>query len=184
MNDQIEQIAQRLKGLRDALDASVEDFAKTAGISKEEYESYESGKKDISISLLQSICRQYGVEMTAILFGDEPHVESYYLTRAGQGIAMERTKAYQYNSLGAGFKNRKADPFIVTVEAKPDDTPIHLNSHAGQEFNMVLEGTLQLTINGKELILHEGDSIYFNSGLEHGMKALNGKTVKFLAVIL
>jgi quercetin dioxygenase-like cupin family protein len=40
-----------------------------------------------------------------------------------------------------------------------------------------------LVINGKNLILEEGDSIWFDSGLPHGMKALGGKEVKFLAVV-
>ena len=29
---------------------------------------------------------------------------------------------------------------------------------------------MMININGKELILNEGDSIYFNSKLSHGMK--------------
>jgi len=41
-----------------------------------------------------------------------------------------------------------------------------------------------LNINGKNLILNEGDSIYFDSSLPHGMKALHDKPVKFLAVVL
>jgi quercetin dioxygenase-like cupin family protein len=41
-----------------------------------------------------------------------------------------------------------------------------------------------LKINDKELILNEGDSIYFDSSLPHGMKALHNKPVKFLAVVL
>ena len=93
-------------------------------------------------------------------------------------------KAYKYQSLAAGFINRTADPFIVTVEPKPDSEPIHYNSHTGQEFNLVLEGRMMVSIDGKDLILNEGDSLYFNSKLPHGMKALDGKTVKFLAVIM
>ena len=77
--------------------------------------------------------------------------------------------------------NRNADPFIVTVEPKPDNEPIHYNSHSGQEFNLVLEGRMMLSIDGKDLILNEGDSLYFNSKLPHGMKALDGKKVRFLA---
>jgi quercetin dioxygenase-like cupin family protein len=41
-----------------------------------------------------------------------------------------------------------------------------------------------IRINGKDIILEEGDSIYFNSELPHGMKAIDGKEVKFLAIIL
>ena len=42
----------------------------------------------------------------------------------------------------------------------------------------------KLIVDGKEIILNQGDSIYFNSKLPHGMKALDGKTVRFLAVIM
>lgn len=41
-----------------------------------------------------------------------------------------------------------------------------------------------LNINGKELILNTGDSLYFNSALPHGMLALDGRPVKFLAIIM
>ena len=75
-------------------------------------------------------------------------------------------------------------PQMVTVHPKPDDTPIYLNSHPGQEYNLVVQGRLLLQINNKELILEEGDSIYFDSQLPHGMKALDGEKVCFLAVIM
>ena len=47
-----------------------------------------------------------------------------------------------------------------------------------------IEGRMLLNINGKELILNPGDSLYFDSSIPHGMLALDDKTVKFLAVIL
>jgi len=184
MNDQIQEIAQRLRGLRDAMDISAAELAEACHISEAEYLSYESGNEDISVSALQNIAKHCNVELTELLFGESPNMTSYFLTRAGLGTAMERSKAYKYQSLAAGFVKRKADPFIVTVEPKPEGTPMHLNTHDGQEFNYILEGSLLLSIHGKELTLNEGDSIYFDSSKEHGMKALNGKSVKFLAVIL
>jgi transcriptional regulator with XRE-family HTH domain len=184
MNEQIQEIAQRLRGLREVLDIPVDDIAEVCRITKEEYLGYESGEKDIPVSALQNISKHFNVELTALLFGAEPNMTAFFLTRAGQGTAMERSSAYKYQSLAAGFSRRKADPFIVTVEPKPEDTPIHLNSHEGQEFNYVLEGSLLLSVDGHELILNEGDSLYFDSTRSHGMKALNGKAVKFLAIIL
>ena len=184
MNDQIKQIAERLKGLRDVLEITPEDIARDCQLPIEEYLSAESGHHDISVSMLQKIARQYGIALDALMFGEEPKMNSYFLTRSGRGISIERTKAYKYQSLAAGFINRTADPFIVTVEPKPEDEPIQFNTHHGQEFNLVLEGRMMLNINGKELILNEGDSLYFNSKLPHGMKALDAKTVRFLAVIM
>ena len=184
MNEQIKQIAERLAGLRDALEIAPEEMAKVCHLTPEQYLLLESGTVDISVSLLHQISQAYGVELTTLMFGDEPKMSSYFVTRKGKGIAVERTKAYKYQSLAAGFAGRKADPFMVTVHPTPENTPIYLNSHFGQEYNLILSGRMLLQINNKELILEEGDSIYFNSELPHGMKALDGEKVSFLAIIL
>ncbi len=184
MNEQIRQIAERLAGLRDALEITPEEMAKVCKLTPEEYLKIESGTTDISVSILHQISQTYGVELTTLMFGDEPKMSSYFITRKGKGVAVERTKAYKYQSLAAGFAGRKADPFMVTVHPSPDDKPIYLNSHPGQEYNLVISGRMLLKINKKELILEEGDSIYFNSEQLHGMKALDNKEVCFLAIIL
>jgi quercetin dioxygenase-like cupin family protein len=98
-------------------------------------------------------------------------------------VSVERRKEYKYQNLAYNFVHKKAEPFLVTVEPDSDNSPIHFNSHPGQEFNYVLEGTLKIVINGHELILNEGDSLFFDSGANHGMKALNEKPAKFLAII-
>jgi len=184
MNEQIREIAKRLYGLRDALGITPAELAQVCNISEKDYLNYESGHSDIPIGVLQAVSRHCNVELTALLFGEEPTVSGFFLTRAGLGTAMERSKAYRYQSLAAGFSRRKADPFIVTVEPKPENSPMHLNTHEGQEFNYVIDGTLLLSIDGKELVLNQGDSIYFDSSKRHGMKALHDKPVRFLAVIL
>ncbi len=182
--NEIQQIAERLRGLRDVLELTPEDVARDCGISLEEYQRAETGTSDISVSMLQKIARHYSIALDVLMFGEEPKMSTYFLTRAGKGTSIERTRAYKYQSLAGGFINRTADPFIVTVEPKPDNEPIVYNSHAGQEFNLVLEGRMMLCIGNKELILNEGDSLYFNSELPHGMKALDNKTVRFLAIIM
>ncbi len=184
MSDQIKQIAERLQGLRDVLDLTPEEVAESCQMSVENYLKMESGVNDISVSALQQIARKYGIALDVLMFGEEPKMSTYFLTRKGAGVSVERTKAYKYQALASGFRNRKVDPFMVTVEPNAEDTPVYLNSHEGQEFNLVIEGRLLLSLGGKELILNEGDSLYFDSAMPHGMKALDGKTVKFLAIIL
>ena len=166
MEEAIKQIGERLKGLRDVLDIPAEEIANLCGITLEQYEKMENGER-----------------LDVLLFGEEPHMNSYFLTRKGQGLHIERRKAYNYESLASGFRGRTADPFIVTVEPKPADAPKEMNSHNGQEFNMVLEGTMELTIGNKTLTLNEGDSIYFDATQPHGMRAMNECPVKFLAII-
>lgn len=184
MENELKQIGLRLKGLRDALDLSVEEFAESCNIPVEEYPEYEAGEKDFSISLLKKIANKYSIDVTTLMFDDEPHMNSYFITRKGKGAAINRVEDYQYEALAAGFTNRKADIFVVSVEPKPDADPIHRRSHSGHEFNLVLEGKMLFRINDKDIILEEGDNIYFDSHALHGMKALDNKKVVFLAVIM
>ena len=183
MEEAIKQIGERLKGLRDVLDIPAEEIANLCGITLEQYEKMENGESELSVANLQKIAKEYNVSLDVLLFGEEPHMSTYFLTRKGQGMSIERRKAYKYQSLASGFRGRKADPFIVTVEPKPADAPKGRNSHNGQEFNMVLEGSMELTIGQKAVILNEGDSIYFDATQPHGMRALNDEPVKFLAII-
>ena len=184
MDEQIRQIAERLKGLRDALDMTEEEVAADCGLTVDEYRDLESGECDLSISILQKIAHKYGITLDELMFGEEPKMDSYFLTRKGTGISVERVKAYKYELLASGFKHRMADPFIVTIEPKPEGTPLYFNSHDGQEFQMVIEGRLLVNIDGKELTLEPGDSLYFDSSIPHGLKALDGKHVKFLTLVI
>ncbi len=184
MDEQIRQIAERLKGLRESLDLSMDQAAADCGLSEAEYKALESGECDPSVSLLQRIAHQYGITLDELMFGEEPKMKSYFLTRKGTGISVERSKAYKYELLAAGFIGRKADPFIVTVEPKPQGTPLHFNTHEGQEFHLVMEGRILVNISGKEWTLNPGDSLFFDSGKPHAFLALDGKPAKFLAMVM
>ncbi len=181
MDEQLKQIGERLRGLRDVLDIPVSEMAETIGIDAEKYEKIEQGELDITISNLMKIAHKYGVSTEELIFAESPHMKSYYVTRKGQGMSIERTKAYKYQSLTGGFAGNKAEVFIVTVEPKPDAHTIYKNSHPGQEFNMILEGAMELYLGGKTIVLEEGDSIYFDSTKPHGMRAIGERPVRFLA---
>jgi transcriptional regulator with XRE-family HTH domain len=180
----IRQIGERLKGLREVLEISVDEVAAVCGITPEAYLQMEEGKGELQVNNLHKIARKYEVSLDELMFGEEPYMRSYFLTRKGKGLSVERRKAYKYESLASGFRGRKADPFVVQVEPKPDNTPLDMNSHPNQEFNAVIEGCMELTIGQRVLVLNEGDTIYFDASHPHCMRALNNKPVKFLAIII
>ncbi len=113
-----------------------------------------------------------------------PNYVYFSVVRKGKGLKLERTKQYKYESLAYNFIHKKAEPFMVTVEPRPGDTWPEFNSHPGQEFNYVVEGTMKTIIDGHEIILNPGDSVYFDSGCKHAMKAMNNEPVRFLAIVL
>ena len=184
MSEQIKQIAMRIRELREIHELTQEELAEQLNLDVDTYRQYEDGETDIPVSILYGIANLFNVELTAILTGDEPKLRLYSLVRKGEGIKVNRRKEYAYQSLAYNFVHKKAEPFLVTVEPDPTDAPIAQNSHLGQEFNYVLEGTLMISIDGHELILEEGDCVFYDSNSKHGMKALNNKPAKFLAIIM
>jgi quercetin dioxygenase-like cupin family protein len=182
MSDQIKQVASRIKDLREIANLSVETLSVELGIAVETYREYESGMLDIPVGFLYEVANRFGVELTAILTGEGPKLHTYCLVRKGKGVSVDRRNPYKYHSLAYNFIHKKAEPFLVTVEPGQDD-PIHFNSHPGQEFNYVMEGTMMICIDGHQLTLNEGDSLYFDSSCSHGMKALGDKPARFLAII-
>jgi quercetin dioxygenase-like cupin family protein len=183
MSEQIKQVSERIKELREISGISLETLANEFNIPKETYLDYESGSFDIPVSFLYKVASKFNVELTAILTGEAPRLHTYSVVRKDKAVSVERRKEYKYQSLAYNFIHKKAEPFLVTVEPDQDED-IHFNSHPGQEFNYVIEGTLKVIINGHEIILTEGDSLFFDSGVNHGMKAMKGKPAKFLAIIL
>lgn len=184
MQEKIKEVAARVKELRDILGISLDDMASYLGINGEKYLKYENGEEDIPASILYEISHRLGVEMSILLTGETPRMHFFSVTRKGQGVSVERRKQYKYQSLASNFINKKAEPFIVTVEPKPENAEIHTNSHPGHEFNYVLEGSFKLIIKDHEIILEEGDSIYFDSSCAHAMVARNNKPASFLAIIM
>jgi transcriptional regulator with XRE-family HTH domain len=184
MTDQIQLIASRIKELREISGISLESFARELAIDKELLLSYESGNIDIPVGFLIKISHRFKLELSALLRGDQPKLQIYSVVRKGKGLNVDRRKQYTYENLAYNFMNKKVEPFIVTVLPYQEDRTPEYNSHPGQEFNLVLEGSLMVIVDGHEIVLNQGDSIYFDSSLQHGMKALNDQPSRFLAIII
>jgi transcriptional regulator with XRE-family HTH domain len=184
MTERIKQIAQRIKALREIAGISLEDLARELKVTQRRYEQYESGTTDIPVSLLYEVARKFNVELTALLTGEEPRLHMYSLVHDGKGLVIERRKEYKYQDLAFNFIHKKAETFLVTVDPKPAATPVHYYNHPGQEFNYVLEGTLKVMMDGHEVVLNKGDSLYFDSGFNHAMRAVGKKPAKFIAIII
>lgn len=180
--DQIKEIAQRLRALREIEEVDACEMAELTGKSEAEYLEYEAGDKDFSFSFLYTAANRLGVDITELLTGDNAKLKTFSLVRNGEGLKMERRKAYKYQHLAYIFKNRSMEPFLVTVEPKDTDA-VKKNAHEGQEMNYVVEGSMTLFIHDSAILLKEGDTVYFDASTPHAMRAENGKPCKFLAII-
>jgi transcriptional regulator with XRE-family HTH domain len=178
--EHLSKIPGRIRELREVEEISAIDMARDVGIGADDYQKYESGELDIPVSVLYKIAACLGVDATVLLTGEDPRMESAAVCRAGHGVRIERYPGYEFSSLAYNFRGRELEPLLVELDpSRPPAPPV---SHAGQEFNYVIEGAVQVTVNRREYVLETGDSIYFDAALPHGQAAVRGPA-RFITVI-
>ncbi len=182
----LREMASRIRELREITGLSVAEMAKRTGVSEEEYLRCESGTSELNIVFLYRCAMSFGVDVTDLIEGHSPKLHSYTLTRAGEGEMIEQEHHLTYYNLATDFKNRVALPLYVVLQYSPDaeHADLDLYSHEGQECDIVAKGSMKIQVGEHTEILHEGDSIYYDSATPHGMAALGGEDCVFYAIVL
>jgi transcriptional regulator with XRE-family HTH domain len=183
MTERIQQIAERIREVRENSGLTPQEVADELQIQVSVYSQYETAEADIPISVLYEMARIFNVDLTDLLTGSSPKLHSYCLVKKGEGIEIERYPGYKFESLAYNFINKKVEPLLVFIEPE-ENKKMSLVTHAGQEFNYCLEGKIKVILGGQEIQLNPGDSLYFDPAIPHGQMAANGQTAKFLTVIL
>ncbi len=186
LKQQLWEVAQRIKNMREILGISEESMAKNVEVSVADYREYESGTKDFSFTFIYKCAKCFNVDPTDLLQGSSPTLSSYEVTRSGGGLPITRGAGFTYKNLAPLFKNKLAEPFRVKIPYSKEDEqlPAKCTSHAGQEFDIVISGKLKAVVGNNTEILNPGDSIYYNSRTPHGLVALDGEDVEIYAIVL
>ena len=184
--NQLSEVAARIKGTREIMGWSTARMAKKTEVDEVQYRAYESGEADLPFTFIHKCALAFGIEITELLEGQGAHLSSYTVTRAGNGKETAKEDGITIKNLAHEFKHKIAEPYWVKYEYSRElqDKPIHLTKHSGQEFDIIIKGSLKVQVGKNTEVLHEGDSIYYNSSTPHGMIAVDGKDCTFLAVVL
>ena len=182
----IREVAERIMRLREDLGISVEEMAAHTDYSVDDYKKFEAGEKDFSFTFIYKCANAFHVEISDLMEGSSPALSGYTVTRKGEGDPITRREGFVYNRLAAKFKNKTVEPFHVVVPYSEEalSKPLHLASHAGQEMDIVLKGTVRMIIGSHSEILHEGDCIYYDSSIPHDEIALGGEDCEIYAFVM
>lgn len=180
----IKEVAERIRLTRESVGLTPDEMAEKCGISSYEYLAYEGGAKDFSFTFIYKFANVCGVDITDLMEGESPHINSYDITRAGEGLPIARRKGLSYLRLAPNFRNKIGEPFLVTIPYVDEKYRVpHQHNHEGQEMDIVVSGQLKVQVGDNIEILNEGDSIYYDSSEMHDEWAVGGKECKFYAVV-
>ena len=184
--NQLMDIALRIRDMREILGYSMQKMADLTEVSEENYRLYESGTVDLPFTFLHKCSKIFGVEITVLLEGHSARLSGYTVTRRGKGMVTASEDGITIQDMAPMFRKKLATPYWVTYEYSEElqNQPIHTTTHAGQEFDLVIKGSMRIKVGDREEILREGDSIYYKSSTPHGMIAIDGSDCVFLAMIM
>ena len=185
--NQLAEVAFRIREMRHICGFTEAEMAQNTDTTVEQYHAYEAGLADLPFTFIHKCALAFGLGITDLLEGHSgAHLMSYTVTRKGEGQRTAKEQGITICNLAPYFRKKLAEPYYVTYEydEAQQHRPIHLTTHSGQEFDIILSGQLKVQVGEHTEILNEGDSILYNSSTPHGMIAVGGKECVFCAVVI
>ena len=177
-------LGERLRQIRKEQGRTLEEVAKRSGLATSTVSKVERGRMSLTYDRFMQLAEGLGVDISE-LFTPEGKTfapESFSVTRDGEASHHE-TDLYVYDMLGADLLNKQMVPMTGYIRAHDFKDFTEYVKHAGEEFLMVLEGELDVHIEGRDPVhLGKHDSIYFDSGMGHLYVSTGDQDTKIIVV--
>lgn len=179
----VAQVGGRVRALREAMGLSLRDLAERSGVSAPMLSQVERGETSPTLAVASRIAVGLDLSLSQLLRLDEGrHV---VITRSGEGRSR-RKRGHAVEELTPPLPGQRADVSIHTLAAgaatgAADDPPMH--EPGSRETAVLLEGALDLFVDGERHELTAGDSVTFDADLPHHFENNGNGDARLLAVV-
>lgn len=181
-------IGRKISELRRKKNYTLDELAEMTDTRKSVLGKIESDEAVPPLGTLLKLSRTLDVSM-AYFFDDEVVMEKIFLTRGRDrtrvNVRSERQEGevhYSYEPLEPKNPYKHIEPFLVRFEPGEASDILYMN-HEGEEFHFVLEGKLEFRTDDRVEVLEAGDSLFFESDMNHGFRALGDIPAKVIVVV-
>lgn len=175
-SDKLNAIGEKIKRVRLDKKFSLDQVANETGHSLDYLKAIESGEKIPPVGDLLQIARALEIESGFFLKEQEANLEERV------EAYTKRTDNYAYTTLTPGAENKHLKAFKVRVEPHKDHGGVGY-LHEGEEFNYVLSGNVEVVVGDHVNKLGPGDSLHFNSGIQHQLRNVGDAPAELIVVI-
>lgn len=169
-------IGQRIKSARSRKKMTLDQLANETGCSTDFLKEVETGAEMPPVGTLLQICRALHIDSGDLLKAParsrDKRADAY----------TKRTQNYAYTTLTPGAEHKHLKAFRILVKAMQEHQGVGYQ-HEGEEFVYVLKGSIEVTVGDHVNRLETGQSLHFNSAIQHHMRN-TGKTDAELMVVV
>lgn len=166
----------RIRRLREDREMQLPTLANETGYKVDYLEDIESDKVIPPVAVLLSLGRALEVDSDELLKDDGGAAE-----KREEAVRI-RTEQYSYRLLTSESRHKHLKGFLITIEAQSDLKSTGFR-HEGEEFHYVLKGEVQVTVGENVNLLGAGDSLHFNSAIEHKLSNVGAEQCELLVVL-
>jgi quercetin dioxygenase-like cupin family protein len=169
-------IGQKIKKLRTDKNITLDNVANETGFSIDHLKKIESGKITPPVGALLQISRALKIDSGILLKEDSSNLKDRIKAYT------KRTEHYAYATLTPGAENKHLKAFRITIDAFQEHLGVGYH-HEGEEFVYVLSGNIEVTVGEHVNKLETGDSLHFNSGIQHNLRNCGETTAELIVVV-
>lgn len=176
-------VGERVKALRDAMSLSLRELAVRSGVSAATLSQVERGESSPTLTVAARIADGLELSLSQLLRLDEG--EHVVVVRSGEGRTMSRP-GHLVEELTPPLPGQRADVSVHRLEpgaatGEVGDPPIH--EPGSRETLVVLDGEVELEVDGTRHTLRASDSATFDADLDHQIRNQANDPARLLAVV-
>lgn len=157
-------VGRRVRALRLQRNLSLADLAERAGISIGALSQIERGMTSLRVRVIWPLATALDIEPSALITDGPDQGNDIYCVRA----ASRKTLPVRSEGISKQLLSPPGSTLTgLMVRVEPGGAVSEAYSHSGHEFGLVLEGEVELVVDGTRYVLRTGDSFAFRSTLLH-----------------
>ncbi len=177
-------LGQRVREMRKARGWKLVDLSDRTGLAISTISKMERGEISLTYDRFMRLAQGLGLDVGELF---DPKAESFKVgsvsvARSG-GSPHHETETYVYDMPASDLAGKHMTPMEGRIKAHSVGDFSSFVSHAGEEYIYLLSGNLGVYIADREPIqLNPGDSVYFDSSLDHIYVSASDEDARILVV--
>jgi len=171
------QLGRRIRRIRQEKGLTLKGIESKVGVSATHLSEIERGKTSPTITALEKIARGLEVDTSHLI--DLPPVRGPVAHPPGSRPSITvNQESLTIEPLTLLSEDSEISVFLATIDGS--GRTMAIPGYVGEEFCLVLEGFLEIVVDGRPHILRRGDSIHFRASSPHQVRNLSDARVRAL----
>ncbi|WP_257296759.1 helix-turn-helix domain-containing protein [Endozoicomonas sp. YOMI1] len=179
------ELGKRVREIRLSQQLTLEEASRKTGLARSTLSKIENEQISPTFTAVTKLVNGLGIDIPQLFSPVKKTVSAggrRDITRQGEG-RLHPTRTYEHELLATELSGKKMIPYRTTVRARSFDEYREWVRHDGEEFLLVLHGSIELyTEYYQPVELFEGDSAYYDAQMGHALVSTSGDDAVILWV--